>query len=132
MYILVSIFAFSLLGTVSMIGYKTMALRRSTIVEVPAQTHSLEHHFGAFLRTFTKRYTEKIFFWFKVVCVPVMIRFVKNTITLIVHIIKYIGMTVSQRIDSLEQGSTPRGGASSFFLKDITEHKKNLKKDEHL
>lgn len=132
MYILVSIFAFSLLGTASLIGYKIMALRRSTVVEVPNHPHSLEHHLGTFLRTFAKRRAENVFNWLKSVCVPVIIRFIKSGIELITHIIKYIGMAVSQRIDSLEQGSAPRGGASSFFLKDITEHKKNLKKDERL
>lgn len=132
MYILVSIFAFSLLGTAFMVGYKIVALRRSTVVEVLNHPHSLEHHLGTFLRTFTKRHTEKVFNWLKAVCIPMLIRFIKSGIELIAHIIKYIGVAVSQRIDSLEQGSTPRGGASSFFLKDITEHKKNLKKEEHL
>ena len=115
-----------------MVGYKTMALRRSVVVEVPNHPHSLEHHLGTFLRTHTRRYTEKSFYWIKTVCIPAIIRFIKSVITLVAYIIKYIGARLSHRIQSLENGNVPHNGTSSFFLKDITEHKKNLKKDEHL
>ena len=139
MYILMSIFALSLLGTSFMIGYKTMVLRRYGVAEAPggtppltAQAHSLEHHLGAFLRTHAKRFIEGGFSWIKAVCIPVIIRSVKSVITFIAYIIRYIGTTVSHRIHSLENGSVPPSGASSFFLKDITEHKKNLKNgNEH-
>jgi hypothetical protein len=122
-----------------MISYKTIALRRNIIAGMPApapllagQAHSLEHYLGVFLRTHTQRYTEKGFFWIKTVCIPVVVRFTKNTIELITYLIKYIGVRLSHRIQSLRNENVLHSGASSFFLKDITEHKKNLKKDERL
>lgn len=139
MYILMSIFALSLLGTVFMVGYKIVVLQRYGVAEVlgrtpplTGQAHSLEHHLGAFLRTHSKRFMEGGFSWIKAVCVPVIIRSVKRVIAFVAHIMRYIGTTVSHRIHSLENGSVPPSGASSFFLKDITEHKKNSKKDGHL
>lgn len=139
MYILISIFTFSFLGTVSMIGYKAVILRRRAIAGMPmptpllaGQAHSLEQHLGTFLRTHAQRYTEKSFFWIKTVCVPTVVYFTKNAIEFITYIIKYIGVRLSHRIHSLKNENVPQNGASSFFLKDITEHKKNLKKDGRL
>jgi len=122
-----------------MIGYKLMILERRTTLGVSehtppvvGQAHSLEHHFGAFMRIHTRRYTEKIIFWIKTVCVPAVVSILRTITILIVRIIKYIGTTVSHRVNSLGNEHTPRNGASSFFLKDITEHKKNLKNgNEH-
>ena len=122
-----------------MIGYKIIELRRRNIAvaldhttQLVPQAHSLEQHLGTFLRTHAQRYAEKSFFWIKTVCVPVVVHFTKSAIEFITYIIKYIGIRLSHRIHSLKNENVPQNGASSFFLKDITEHKKNLKKDGQL
>lgn len=139
MYILVSIFAFSFLGMVSLVGYKLVVLERraasGVLNPIPppiGQIHSLEYHFGTFLRTLAQRYTEKGFSWIKTVCIPAIVRFLKHTTILITYIIKRMSDKLSQRTHSRGDEHIPRNGASSFFLKDITEHKKNLKNgNEH-
>lgn len=114
-----------------MIGYKLSALERRAPGHAPEHAHSLEHHFGAFMRTLTKRYTERFFSWIKTVCLPALAHALENIIMVIIRVAKYIGAQLSHRMDSFGNKNVPRNGASSFFLKDITEHKKNLKKDEH-
>lgn len=132
MYILISIFAFSFLGMVSLVGYKLVALEKRTVVlGIPEHQHSLEHRVGALTRTLTKRYTEKIVSWIQTVCVPALVGLLQQIVILIVRGIKYIGTRLSHREHPLDATNIPRTGASSFFLKDITEHKKNLKNNEH-
>lgn len=144
MYILIFIFSFSLLGTVFIIGYKVLMLRKYGIEAIPGritplseQAHSLERHLGTFLRTRLRQYLEKSIFWFKTVCVPVVIHATKGVIIMVIHSIRYVRNRFFYGVDSLRNKNTPhddlpeqgrpQSGASSFFLKDITEHKKNLK-----
>lgn len=130
-------FMISLLGTILLFAYKIIAIRmngvsRASIGDVPLsmEVHSLEQHVGAFLQERTKKYGTKAFYYIQENYIPVVIQVTKNTIAFIVRIVKHIGNNVFHHDYSLDHGVVPRRGASSFFLKDISEHKKNIKKSD--
>lgn len=126
MYILISVFLVSFLGTAGMVLYKMMSLRMQDTAPAPVGSGSLEHHFGAFLRTTAKRWMEKVHLWIKNVFAPAVARGIKDLAILLVRLFKSLKDAISRRIDSRVSDGTSKKGAASFFLKDIAEHKKNV------
>lgn len=131
LYALISLFAISFLGGTFMVGYKIMALRRRDITgQTLGQAHSLEHHLGAFLRNLGRVYATKAYLWVKNVFLPVVIRVVKEVLLIMIQAIKKIKAKISARMELRDHGNHQSKGAVSFFLKDISEHKKNLRSEE--
>lgn len=130
-------FIISLLGTILLIAYKIIAIRIYGVswiarndVPLSMEVHSLEQHVGAFLQERTKKYGTKAFYYIQENYIPAIIQGIKNITAFIVRILKHIGHNVFHNGYSLDHGTIPPRGASSFFLKNISEHKKNIKKKE--
>lgn len=138
MLILISFFAISFLGVVSMLAYKLMVLERQGM----AGTHpsfssssaaafqapgSLDRRFGVFFRTYAKRFSLTVAYVWSHLFLPVFLRSMQIFIAVMVRIIKKIRSLISSRINSFGNRGESRKGAVSFFLKHISEHKKNLK-----
>lgn len=128
MYILISVFVTSLLGTIGMIVYKMVMLRTRGTVSMPAQ--SIEYHVEAFSRAFAVRWVEKVRLWVKNIFVPVVFHLMNSLGVFLVRLFKTAKDTISRHIDSRTTNGISKKGAVSFFLKDITEHKKSTNKKE--
>jgi hypothetical protein len=130
LYVLISLFAISFLGAASMVGYKFMVLRRREVRQIVEQPHSLEYHLGAFLRNLSRVYATKAYLWIKNIFLPIAARIIKEIVLLIVATVKKIKTKISARMELRDHGNHQLRGAVSFFLKNITEHKKNLRNKE--
>jgi|SRR3989344_7428409 len=125
MYILLSIFAVSLVGTAGMIFYKMMSLRNHERVVAP--THSLEHHVGSFFRRISQHIGLYIKKWWNEILVPFLIDIARVIMIALIRLWRKIRASIKAFIDTRKKTGTGQKGAVSFFLKDISEHKKNLK-----
>lgn len=124
--VLISLFSLSLLGGASMVAYKIISLRRREIEHPTAEgQHSLEHHLGAFLRATGKRYAIKAYLWVKNVLIPVAVYVVRKLARILTRLFEKVRVKIVERMQWRDHGNTASKGAVSFFLKDITEHKKN-------
>lgn len=125
MYILMSIFAVSLLGTAGMIFYKMAALRRHE--EIAVSAHPIEHHLGSFFRRIFQLLGLRVRKFFNEVFVPFLIDIARIIVIALIRLWRKVRTFVKEFIEARKNNGPTQKGATSFFLKDISEHKKNLK-----
>lgn len=138
MSILIFFFAVSFLGVVSMLSFKLIMLERqghagthanlpSPHADVLQASGSLDRRFGVFFRAYAKRFSLMVAYLWSQRFFPAFLRSLKILIMVVARIMKKIGSMISSRVDSFGNKGRHQRGAASFFLKDISEHKKNLK-----
>ena len=118
-------FAVSLIGTAGMIFYKVISLRSHREVVTPTQ--SLEHYVGSFF----KRIIQNLLYWIKTTwkahILPFLLNILRFVFINVVRLNRKIRTYIIEFIVTRKKnGATPKG-TTSFFLKDISEIKKNLK-----
>lgn len=125
MSVIVPLFFFSLLGGLGLLLRKIVFLKRENAVII-APAHSTDR-IGIAIRNIVVALVLRLRSWFSISLLPVFMNIARASFLTALFLVRRIQARLEKIARERRDDISRKKGAASFFLKDISEHKKSLK-----